>query len=389
MNPGRPLFARLIELLPRRAFELAVARYEGDRRVRALSCMDQLLAMLYAQLAARRSLRETVVCLLALGPRRYHLGFRGTIAKSSLADANEVRDWRIFRDTALALIAAARRDLPTDPELGALDGQAYALDATVVDLCLKLFPWALFRRRKGAVKLHTQLDLQRQMPVFITVSHAKYHEVKTLDLLAVEAGAYYVFDKGYLDFARLYRLHTAGAFWVTRAKRALDYRVCARRKVPPGGPIRFDQLLRLRGPKSRRLYPDTLRRIGYVDPETGKRLVFLTNHQHLPALTVALLYRKRWLIELFFKWIKQHLHITAFFGHSSNAVSVQVWVAVIAFVLVLRFKQRHGLSHSPYEVLSILSTMLLEKSPVNQVFCYDPTQSGDPHDPNQLNLFEL
>jgi hypothetical protein len=387
MAQGRTLFARVVELLPRRAFESAVARYGGDRRVRSLSCMDQLLAMIYAQVTGRSSLRETALCLHALGTQRYHCGIRGPVPKSSLADANESRDFRIFRDTALRLIATARQELPTDPELLALDADAYALDATTIDLCLKLFPWARFRRRKAAVKLHTLLDLHTQMPVFIALSDGKHHEVNTLATLATQPGAYYVVDKGYIDFAQFYRLQQSGAFFVTRAKRRMDFCVRARQRGAPGGPVLFDQLIRLRVYRTRKRYPDTLRRIGYRDPETGRKFVFLTNQQLLPAELIALLYRKRWQIELFFKWIKMHLRIKAFFGRSPNAVATQVWAAVIVFVLVLRFRQRHKLVQSPNEIMSILSAMILEKTPINELFCEISTQFEDPHDHNQLSLF--
>jgi hypothetical protein len=387
MAPGRTLFARLVELLPRRAFESAVDRYRGDHRVRSLSCMDQMLAMIYAQLTGRSSLRETTLCLGALGRQRYHCGLRGVVAKSSLADANESRDYRIFRDVALCMIAAARRELPVDPELQALEAEIYALDATTIDLCLKLFPWARFRRRKAAVKLHTLMDLRAQIPVFIAVSDGKFHEVNTLDTLHLQPGSYVVLDKGYIDFGRLYRLHQAGCFFVTRAKRTMNHRVHSRRPVKPGGPVQADQLIRLRVYRSRKRYPDTLRRVSYIEPETGRKLVFITNDQLLPPETIALLYRKRWQIELFFKWIKQHLHIKAFFGRSRNAVNVQVWVAVIVFVLILRFRHRHTLRHAPGEIMSILSAMTLEKTPVNEVFRETGEQFADHHDPNQLALF--
>jgi hypothetical protein len=387
MALGRTLFARLVELLPRRAFESAVARYRGDHRVRSLSCMDQLLAMIYAQVTGRSSLRETTLCLGALGRQRYRCGIRGAVAKSSLADANESRDYRIFRDVALCMIASARRDLPVDPELQTLEAEIYALDATTIDLCLKLFPWARFRRRKAAVKLHTLLDLRAQIPVFIAVSDGKCHEVNTLDTLHLQPGSYVVFDKGYIDFGRLYRLHQAGCFFVTRAKRTMNHRVHSRRPVNSGGPVQADQLIRLRVYRSRKRYPDTLRRVSYIDPETGKNLVFITNDQLLPPEMIALLYRKRWQIELFFKWIKQHLHIKAFFGRSRNAVNVQVWVAVIVFVLILRFRHRHTLQHAPGEIMSILSAMILEQTPVNEVFREAGEQFADHHNHNQLVLF--
>ena len=385
MAQGRILFARLVELLPRRAFELAVVRYGGDRRVRALSCMDQLLAMIYGQISGRSSLRETVLCLGALGPKRYHCGIRRAVARSSLADANESRDWRIFRDTALALIVRAQRELPTDPELRALQAEIYAFDSTTIVLCLKLFPWAPAYKGKAAIKLHTLLDLHADIPVFITITNARTHDMEALDTLEVRPGAYYVVDRGYADFARLYRLHQAGAFFVTRAKRNLTFVVRQRR--PAEGAVLFDQTIRLRGYYSRKRYPDTLRRIGYRDPETGKRLVFTTNNQVLSAETIALLYHHRWHIELFFKWIKQHLRIQAFYGRSQNAVFIQVWVAVIVFVLVLRFRQRHSLPQTPSEIMSILSATTLEKAPINQVFHEIDRQFDDDASCNQLSLF--
>lgn len=390
MNSGRTVFAQLIELLPRRAFELAVERHGGQRRVRRFSCMDQLLCMIFAQLTGRSSLRETVQCLRALGSRRYHCGIRGTPARSTLAAANERRDCRIFMDTALSMIATARLELPVDADLRRLDLRAYAVDSTTIDLCLKLFPWALFRRHKGGVKAHTVLDLRVGIPVFMRVSHAKCGEAQLLDHLLVEAGAFYVMDRGYIDFARFYRLHRAGAFFITRAKRGMDYRVRQRLAVTPGGgPVRHDQLIRLRGPKSRRLYPDTLRRIRYVDPESGKRLTFLTNHLELDALVIALLYRKRWKIELFFKWVKQHLHVKAFFGTTPNAVKTQLWIAVMVYVLVHRLKQRHGLAQTSNEIFQVLGVTLLEKAPVNQVFLEAGRQTVERETPNQLSLFDF
>jgi hypothetical protein len=329
MNTGRTVFAQLLELLPRRAFDSAVKRYGGQRKLRRFSCMDQLLCMVFAQLTSRSSLRETVSCLRALGSRRYHCGIRATPARNTLARANERRDFRIFMDTALSMIASARLELPVDVDLKRLNIHAFAIDSTTIDLCLKLFPWARFRRRKAGIKAHTMIDLRVGIPVFMSVSHAKTADVAVLDQLVFQAGAFYVMDRGYVDFARFYRIHVAGAFFITRTKRRMDCRVCNRLKVESGGPIKRDQLIRLRGPKSRTLYPDTLRRVRYVDPDTGKRLSFLTNHLTIDALSVALLYRKRWKIELLFKWMKQHLHIKAFFGTTPNAVKTQLWIAVM------------------------------------------------------------
>jgi hypothetical protein len=387
MNHGRVVFAQVAELLPRRAFESAVARYGGDRRVKTLSCMDQLLCMIFAQLTGRSSLRETVSCLEALGPGRYHCGIRGRIARSTLAEANEKRDHRIFMDTALAMVAAARIELPVDRELVTLGAEAYALDSTTIDLCLKLFPWAYFRRRKGGIKAHTMLDLHTGVPVFVRVTHAKTHDLWALDQFTPQAGAFYVMDKGYTDYARLHRMHSAGAFFITRAKANLDCGVRARLPIVPGTGVSSDRLIRLRGPKSKWRYPDTLRVIRYVDPETGKRLRFLTNNTTLDASTVALLYRKRWKIELFFKWVKQHLHIKAFFGTSPNAVKTQLWAAVIAYVLVVRLKHRHGLSRDTSDILQILSVTILQRTPVFELFSKIPAPSDDELIPNQLSLF--
>jgi hypothetical protein len=388
MNSGRTIFAQLVELLPRRAFENAVSRYRGDRRLRALSCMDQLLCMVFAQLTARSSLRETVSCLAALGGRRYHCGIRGRrIARSTLAEANEKRDYRIFMDTALAMVAAARVELPVDRELARLDADAYALDSTTVDLCLTLFPWARFRRRKAGIKAHTLLDLRVGIPVFLRVTAAKTHDLWALDQVTPEAGAFYVMDKAYTDFARLRRLHCAGAFFITRAKRNLDFGVRRRNAADPSAGVVSDRHIRLRGPRSRRLYPDTLRLVRYVDPDTGKRLKFLTNNLTLPAATVALLYRKRWRIELFFKWVKQHLRIKAFFGTTPNAVQTQIWAAVIVFVLVVRLKHRYQLAQETNEILQILSMTILEKTPVFELFSEIHRDNCQEENPKQLSLF--
>lgn len=389
MNQGRSVFAQLVELLPRRAFVNAVKRYRGQRRVRSLSCMDQLLCMIFAQLTGRSSLRETVVCLKALGPRRYHCGIRGPVARSTLADANENRDFRIVMDTALAMIAAARIELPVDRDIAVLNAQAYALDSTTIDLCLKLFPWAHFRRRKAGVKAHTLLDLRVGIPVFLRMTHAKTHDLSALDQVVAEAGAFYVMDKGYVDFARLYRLHCAGAFFVTRAKRNMHFGVRQRLAPNTAAGVRSDRLIRLRGIKSRKRYPDTLRLIRYRDPETGKRLSFLTNNLLLDAAIIAMLYRKRWQIELFFKWVKQHLHIKAFFGATPNAVKTQLWVAVIVYVLVVRLKHHYQLPQEINEIFQVLGVAILEKMPVFQLFSELRSPIGQDEEPNQLKLFDI
>jgi hypothetical protein len=388
MNQGRTLFAQLVELLPRRAFENAVSRYQGDRRVRSLSCMDQLLCMIFAQLTARSSLRETVLCLRALGSRCYHCGIRGRVARSTLAEANEKRDYRIVMDTAMAMIDAARIELPVDRDIAALNADAYALDSTTIDLCLKLFPWANFRRRKAGIKAHTLLDLRVGIPVFMRVTHAKTHDLWALDQITPQAGAFYVMDKGYVDFRRLHRLHCAGSFFITRAKRNMDFGVRHRRTIEPDSGVQSDRLIRLRGPKSRKLYPDTLRLIRYVDPETGKRLSFLTNNLLLAATIIALLYRKRWRIELFFKWIKQHLHIKAFFGTTPNAVKTQLWVAVIVYVLVVKLKHRYQLRQDTNEIFQILSVAILEKTPVFELFSEIKQHASETENRKQLMLFD-
>jgi len=389
MNTGRTVFAQLLELLPRRAFQSAIQRYGGEKKLRRFSCMDQLLCMVFAQLTGRSSLRETVSCLRALGTRRYHCGIRATPARSTLAQANERRDFRIFMDTALAMIAAAQLTLPVDADLQRLQIHAFAIDSTTIDLCLKLFPWAKFRRHKAGVKAHTMIDLRVGIPVFMAITHAKVADVSVLDQIVFQAGAFYVMDRGYVDFARFYRIHLTGAFFITRSKRRMDYRVRQRLPVPAGGAVQRDQLIRLRGPKSRRLYPDTLRRIRYLDPQTGKRLTFLTNDLTLDALSIALRYRKRWKIELLFKWMKQHLHIKAFFGTTANAVKTQLWIAVMVYVLVHRLKHYYGLRQTPNEIVQILSVMVFEKTPVNQVFSEIQRKNDEDEHRNQLKLFEL
>ena len=349
--------------------------------------MDQLLCMVFAQVTGRASLRETVSCLTALGSRLYHCGIRGRVRRSTLADANEKRDYRIFMDVAMAMIEAAQLDLPVDREIARLKADAFALDSTTIDLCLKLFPWAQFRRRKAGVKAHFMLDLRVGIPVFLRVTHAKTHDLWALDQIVPLPGAYYVMDRGYVDFARLYRLHCARAFFVTRAKKNMNFGVRERRPVSAPGVV-SDRIIRLRGPKSRRLYPDALRLIRYVDPETGKRFRFLTNNLTLDAETIALLYRKRWRIELFFKWIKQHLHVKAFFGNTPNAVKTQLWVAVIVYLLVVKLKHCYSLLQDPNEIFQILGVTILEKTPVFELFAETRRAESESENRNQLMLFD-
>jgi hypothetical protein len=391
MNIGRTVFAQFLELLPRRAFELAVERHRPrGRRPLTLSCMDQLLCMVFAQITGRSSLRETVTCLRAIGSRRYHLGIRHSPARSTLAEANERRDHRIFMDTALSMIASARAELPGDADLRRLGiRSAFALDSTTIDLCLSLFPWARFKRRKGAIKAHVLMDLNAGLPVFMRVSHGKTSDISTLDRMTYLPEAFYVLDRGYVDFQRLHRLHGFGAFFVTRPKRKMSFRVKRRLPVDAGRGVIRDRLIRLTGQTARRLKGWTVRLIRYEDPTTGKRLTFLTNHLTLEAWQIALLYRKRWKIELLFKWMKQHLHIKSFFGTTPNAVKSQMWIAVITLVLIHRLKHRLGLRQSPNEIAQILSVTLCEKTPVNQAFFEEAEENAKTEHHNQLMLFQL
>jgi hypothetical protein len=378
-----------MEFLPRREFRECVARYQGERRVRNFSCRDQFLSMAFAQLTFRESLRDIETCLSALAPKLYHAGFRTAVRRSTLAAANERRDWRIYADFAQVLIRRARK-LYADDELPvSLEQTVYALDSTTIDLCLSLFPWATFRRHKGAVKLHTLIDLRGSIPCFIHISHGKMHDVTALDHLAPEPGAFYVMDKGYVDFRRLQRIEEHSAFFLGRAKKNLDYSRRARRVVDQTTGLRCDQTIVLTGPKSSRLYPGPLRRIGYWDTDNETRFVFLTNNFTLPALTIADLYHARWKVELFFKWIKQHLRIKAFFGYSDNAVKTQVWIAISVYVLVAIVKRELNLELSLYEILQIVSVSLFEKTPVKQLFGEEKLPNPNVPCPNQLTLFDF
>jgi hypothetical protein len=339
MHTGRLVLSQLMDFLPKRDFDRSVQRYRGHHRVRRFSCFDQFLCMAFAQLTYRESLRDIETCLRALGAKLYHAGLRGRVARSTLADANETRDWRIYADVAQKLIQRAR-PLYAEEDLGVeLAQTAYAFDSTTIDLCLALFPWARFRQRKAAVKLHTLLDLRARIPCFLCITEGRRHDVTTLDELPLEPGAFYVMDRGYIDFRRLYLFPQSLAFFVVRAKGNLAYRRRASRPVDKATGLRCDQSILLTGPKTSNAYPDPLRRISYVDPETGKRFVFLTNTFTLPALTIAQLYKCRWRVELFFKWIKQALRIKAFYGTSENAVKTQIWIASSVYVLVAILKK--------------------------------------------------
>ena len=387
MQQGHYVFSQVMAHLPLTTFRRCVARYRGEHKIKRFSCLDQYLCLAFAQLTWRESLRDIEACLRAQSSKLYHLGFRGSIARNTLANANAVRDWRIYADFAQHLIGIARRLYADDPLALELDDTVYALDSTTIDLCLSVFPWAPFRSSKAAVKLHTLLDLRGNIPSFIFISDGKMHDVNILDQLLLEPGAFYVMDRGYIDFERLARLEDAGAFFVTRAKSNLKAQRRYSRPVDRTSGLICDQTVVLTGYYSRQGFQKPLRRIKFNDPQTGKRLVFLTNNFALDALTIAKLYKCRWQVELFFKWIKQHLRIKAFFGTSENAVKSQIWIAVSVYVLVAIVKKRLALAASLYEILQILSLTLFEKTPVNGLF-----DSGRSHNileqrPNQLNLF--
>jgi Domain of unknown function (DUF4372)/Transposase DDE domain len=389
MYSGQVVFAQLMDLLPRHEFNSCVRHYRGSYRVRDFSCRDQFLCMAYAQLTFRESLRDLETCLRSLGPKLYHAGFRGRVSRSTLSDANGTRDWRIYADFAQVLIQQARRLYAADSFGVELERTAYALDSTTIDLCLTLFPWARFRRHKAAVKLDTLLDLRGNIPTFLRVSPGFRHEVSVLDEIPIEPGAYYLMDRGFLDFGRLYRLHRHAAYFITRAKgnQAVDRR--ASRPVDKTIGLRCDQTVVLRGPVVSKKYPEPLRRVRYVDPEGGRRLVFLTNNFTLAASTIADLYRCRWQVELFFRWIKQHLRIKAFFGYSDNAVKTQVWISVCVYVLVAILRKDLGSPLSMAEILQILSVNTFEKTPVSQLLCPRNTENPPDTRHNQLSLFDF
>ena len=387
MHIGKTLFAQLMDFLPWSTFQRIVDRYDANRGVTKFTCAEQFRAMAFAQLTYRESLRDIEVCLSAQAQKLYHMGFREPVKRSTLADANERRDWRLFADFAQVLIRRARPLYANDTlQIEDLDAMVYAMDSTTIDLCLALFDWAPFRSTKAAIKLHTVIDLRGSIPAFIHISDGKMHDVNALDLIAYERGAYYVLDRGYLDFERLHTLHRAGSFFVTRAKRGMDARRLYSNSVDRSSGLICDQLIVLEGYYSHQGYPEKLRRIRFKDPLTGKRLVFLTNNMILPALTICLLYKNRWKVELFFKWIKQHLRVKRFYGQSPNAVKTQIWIAVSVYVLVAIVKKRLQLNASLYTLLQILSVTLFEKMPVNKALSLTKyTNESDPLR-NQLNL---
>jgi len=388
MYTGQLIFSQIMDHIPMHEFRRCVHRYQGNHRVKRFTCYDQYLSMAFAQLTFRESLRSTETCLLAQHSKLYHMGIRGGIARSTLADANEQRDWRIYADFAQVLIQVAR-PLYAGDDLGLdLDNTIYALDATTIDLCLSAFPWAHFRSTKAAVKLHTLLDLRGNIPTFIHISDGKLHDVHALDFMTLEAGAFYIMDRGYVDFTRLYKMHLAGAFFVTRDKSNLKYQRRYSHEVDKSTGLRCDQTIFLTGVDTPDYYPQTLRRIKYHDAKTEKTFNFLTNNFVIPAITVADLYRNRWQVELFFKWIKQHLRIKSFFGTSENAVKTQVWIAISVYVLVAIIKKRLKLEASLYNILQILSATIFERMPLNQLLADFEYKTEKCDEANQLILFD-
>jgi hypothetical protein len=389
MNQGRTVFSQLISFLPDREFRRCVERYQGDIRLRGFSCWDQYLAMAFAQLTYRESLRDIEACLRSVQGKLYHLGFRGKVARSTLADANESHDWRIFADFAQVLIAIARPLHARDPIGVDLEQSLYALDSTTIDLCLSLFPWAKFRRRKAAVKMHTLLDLHGNIPTFIRVTSGDVHDVNLLDEILPEAGAFYVMDRGYIDFQRLFIFALSSAFFVVRTKSNVLLQRRYSHPVDKSTGVRSDQTVILTSFESASAYPDALRRVSYFDAETNKRLRFLTNNFVLPALTIAQIYKCRWQVELFFKWIKQHLRIKAFYGTSENAVKTQIWIAVSVYVLVAIIRKRLRLEASLYQALQILSITLFEKTPILCALQAIDVEANFAENVNQLILFDF
>ena len=389
MNVGKTLFAQIMEFVPWTSFARIVQRYDGNAGVRTLTCAEQLRAMAFAQLTWRESLRDIEASLAANASKLYAMGFRSPVKRSTLADANESRDWRIWSDLAAVLIRRARKLYASDALDVGLDNTVYALDSSTVDLCLSLFDWAPFRSTKAAIKLHTLLDLRGAIPAFIHISDGKLHDVNVLDMLTFEAGAFYVMDRGYVDFERLYALHQAGAFFVTRAKSPMDARRVYSTPTERDTGVICDQRVMLNGYYSARKYPEHLRRIRFKDPESGKTLVFLTNNTTLPALTIAALYKSRWQVELFFKWIKQHLRIKKFLGTSENAVKTQIWCAVSTNVLIAIVKKELQLNASLYTCLQILSVSVFEKTEISCALQADDSAFDLPTNATQLNLFNI
>jgi len=389
MNTGRTIFSQIMDLLPHWDFRNCVKRYQGNRKTQTFSCMDQFLCMAFAQLTYRESLRDIEVCLRGNLSKLYHMGIRSRISRSTLADANESRDWRIYADFAQILISIAKELYAKDDFGVNLEAEVYALDSTTIDLCLSLFPWARFRLTKGAIKLHTLLNLRGNIPEFIHISDGKLHDVNILDILIAQPGSFYLMDRGYVDFARLYTIQQASAFFVTRCKRNFQFKRRYSHPVDKTTGLRSDQTIITTGVDTAKEYPIPLRRIHYYDAETGKHLIFITNNFDLPALTIAMLYKARWQVELFFKWIKQHLRIKAFYGTSANAVKTQIWIAVCVYVLVAILKKRLELDQSLYTILQFVSVSIFEKTPISEAFSQEFYEIKKSDYDNQLLLFNL
>ena len=389
MNIGHTVFSQIMTWFPTYPFQQCVKRYHGNRRVRTFTCFDQFLCMAFAQLTFRESLRDIETCLRTLQSKLYHTGIRGKVSRTTLAEANEHRDWRIYADLAHVLIVKARRLYAQDDFGLALKNTTYAFDSTTIDLCLSLFPWARFRQKKAAVKLHTLIDLRGPIPCFIHITDGKVHDVNALDYLMIDPGAVYLLDRGYVDFKRLYVLSKGLAFFVTRAKKNMAFRCLTSRPIEKSAGLRSDQTIVLTGPQVSKNYPDPLRRVSYVDPDTQKRLVFLTNNCDLPALTIAKLYKCRWQVELFFKWIKQYLRVKAFYGTSENAVKTQIWIAIAVYVLIAILKKVLGLQQSLGDILQILSVALFEKIPISQLFSHSNNTNQPDDSPKQLIFTDI
>ena len=389
MPVGRTVFAQLIDHLPPYEFHKCVERYRGNYKFRGFSCLDQFLCLAFAQLTFRESLRDIEACLRSVQSKLYHMGFRGRVSRSTLADANEAHDWRIFADFAQVLIRIARPLYANEPLGFDLDNTVYALDSTTIDLCLSLFPWARFRSHKAAIKMHTLLDLRGPIPTFIGVSDGKLHDVNILDAIVPEPASFYVMDRAYVDFQRLHVLHRGGAFFVTRTKKGIQFRRRYSHPIDASSGVRSDHTVVLAAASSRKHYPDALRRVHYHDAEQGRSLRFLTNNFELPALTICRLYKSRWQVELFFKWIKQHLRIKKFYGYSENAVQTQIWIAVSVYVLVAIVKKRLVLEASLHEILQVLSVTLFEQVPILQGFGDAESQNKSHPICKQLSLWDL
>ena len=388
MNSGKTVFAQILQHISRYEFNKCVANYNGNYRVRKFPCYDQFLCLAFAQLTYRESLRDIETCLNSHREKLYHIGFRGQISRSTMADANERRDWRIYQSFGYHLIGVAQKLYQTEKPAMDLVQSLYALDSTTVDLCLSLFPWATFRTTKSAVKIHTLLDLRGSIPTFISLTPGSVHDVTVMDMIPFERNSIVTMDRAYVDFARLYAIHRLPAFFVTRAKRNLQYRRLTSRTIDKTSGLRADQTIFLTGVRSRTLYPEALRRVSYIDPATGKRFVFLTNIFTLSADVVADIYKQRWQIELFFKWIKQHLRIKSFFGTSPNAVKTQIWIAICIYLLVAIMKKRLNLPGSLHTILQILEVNIFEKKPIIQLVRDSFKQEYMTEPSNQLNLFD-